>query len=108
VRSLSEAACYEIFSPIELFFFLIRTVQHMWWHNSTALCYNSEGSDSIVTKTPGDDIIDNPLNKDVNHITDSTISEKPALDLNDGDEVSDELDDQLFGQFADVMSKVSS
>jgi hypothetical protein len=44
----------------------------------------------------------------VNQITDSKLSEKPALDLNDGGEVSDELDDQLFGQFAVVMSKVSS
>jgi hypothetical protein len=73
-----------------------------------SLCYNSEGTDSIVKKTPSDDDIDNPLGKDVKQITDSNISEKPVLDFNDGGEVSDELDDQLFGQFADVMSKVRS
>ena len=72
----------------------------------TTLFYNSEGSDSIIKKTPDNDEIDNPTNKNANQTIDSKAIEKAVLDLNDGGEVSDELDDQLFGHFADVMSKV--
>lgn len=57
-----------------------------------------------MMKTPGNDRVDGLL--DAKQTTDSKAVEKPVLDLNDAGEVSDELDDQLFGQFADVISKV--
>ena len=66
------------------------------WHR----CCISEASDPIVTKTV------HAFKTDADQTVEIEAPSKSALDLNDEGEVSDELDDQLFGQFADVMSKV--